>query len=180
MTPAQRATLETMATTTEATPGASRELLDAAAAIRAALAEVDRLTGQRDDYANRLSTLPAPDEATALATVASALAAVARPDTDHDYRREQAKRGMDALQSAKQHAARRNAEVADLRSRAIPKDADFTLYVTLSHDRFMVTNERVDAPRLTLRTYLIGSAVDKGPFPTLAAALAAAAGDDHG
>lgn len=66
------------------------------------------------------------------------------------------------------------AEVADLRSRAIPKDADFTLYVTLSHDRFMVTNERVDAPRLTLRTYLMGIAVDKGPFPTLAAALAAA------
>ena len=51
MTPAQRQTLETLATTTEATPGASRELLDAAAAIRAALAEVDRLTGQRDDYA---------------------------------------------------------------------------------------------------------------------------------
>lgn len=48
MTPAQRETLETMAATTEATPGASRELLDAAAAIRAALAEVDRLNATAD------------------------------------------------------------------------------------------------------------------------------------
>lgn len=166
MTPAQRQTLETLATTTEATPGASRELLDAAAAIRAALAEVDRLTGQRDDYANRLSTLPAPDEATALATVASALAAVARPDMDHDYRREQAKRGMDALQSAKQHAARRNAEVADLRSRAHLVDTAARKVVASRHD--------------DLDTGSVNwVAVLDSHLTTLAAALAAADGDDH-
>lgn len=143
MTPAQRATLETMAATTEAAPGAAREVLAAAKAVRAALAEVDRLNEVVGDLRKPRDT----SEAAML------------------------------LRSAENDALR--AEVADLRSRAIPKDADFTLYVTLSHDRFMVTNERVDAPRLTLRTYLIGSAVDKGPFPTLAAALAAADGDDH-
>lgn len=141
MTPAHRETLETMVATTEATPGAAPGALAAAQAVRAVLAEVDRLTAEAavEEHACRAGSAMERD-----ALVKAVLG----------------REGV--LEDAMAEAKRLRAEVADLRAKGRTSAAQALRLRVLHRDaRGSVREELARQMR------------------ELAAALAAADGDDH-